>query len=133
MNKMFEIDSHNDENYWKISAWQAAIALTVEMEHTFKHHNPHFITQDTLLLATELSSQISLGFEEQSPNKSLVWLHRAKQVCTRIRTRLYLAKEMVVLNQKIVTHLIEKTREVATLLTKAIHQATHSMHKKPKS
>ncbi len=117
-----------DENYWAIRAWRSSISLSVEMEKVFINLTQHHLFDDMLKTGLEISSQIAIAFEERKHQKSIGFLVKAKHACTRLRTRLYLAKEMLILNQNMAVKLIEKTREVATMLSKAletIHQSNN--------
>jgi|GEM_PF-1255585 hypothetical protein len=109
-----------DDNYWKIAAWKAAIRLTVDIEQVFSTFSDHIISRDLIKISLNLSSHISLGFEERNHGRSVWWLRKARQLCTTIRSRLYLAKEMMVVNKDTIEKLIEQAREVATLLSKSI-------------
>lgn len=114
-----------DDNYWAIRAWRSSIDLSVEMEKVFSNFKTHHLLDDMLKIGLEISSQIAIAFEERKPSESARFLENAKHACTKLRTRLYLAKEMMVMNQNIASKLIELTHEVATLLSKAletIHQ-----------
>lgn len=109
-----------DDNYWKIAAWKAAVKLTVDIEHIFSNVSDHYLSRNLIAISLDLSSYISLGFEERDYSRSVSWLRKARQLCTTIRTRLYLAKEMMVVNENTIEKLIEQSREVATLLSKSM-------------
>ena len=117
---MNDLEQPYDDNYWKIKAWKAAVRLTVDINKIFSNFSEHYISRDLMDISLDLSSHISLGFEERSYSRSVYWLRKAKQLCTTIRTRLYLAKEMMVVNKNTVEKLIEQAREVATLLSKSM-------------
>ena len=117
---MNDLEQSYDDNYWKIEAWKAAVRLTVDIDNIFSNFSEHYLSRDLMDITMDLSSHISLGFEERSYTRSVYWLRKAKQLCTTIRTRLYLAKEMMVVNKNTVEKLIEQAREVATLLSKSI-------------
>ena len=117
---MDDIEQPYDDNYWKIKAWKAAVRLTVDIDNIFSNFSEHYLSRDLMDITLKLSSHISLCFEERSYTRSVYWLRKAKQLCTTIRTRLYLAKEMMVVNKNTVEKLIEQAREVATLLSKSI-------------
>ena len=117
---MNDIQQPYDDNYWKIEAWKAAIRLTVDIEQVFSTFSDHIISRDLIKISLNLSSHISLGFEERNHGRSVWWLRKARQLCTTIRSRLYLAKEMMVVNNDTIEKLIEQAREVATLLSKSI-------------
>lgn len=112
-----------DDNYWKIEAWKTAVSLAVDIEKIFSNFTEHYISRDLQGLALDLSSHISLGFEEQNHLRSVYWLRKAKQLCTTIRTRLYLSGEMMVVNENTIERLIEKVRKVSTLLSKSMEIA----------
>lgn len=115
-----------DDNYWKIAAWKAAVSLTVDIEQIFSNVGDHYISRNLIAISLDLSSFISLGFEERDYSLSVAWLRKARQLCTTIRTRLYLAKEMMVVNENTIEKLIEQSREVATLLSKSM-QIIHDL------
>lgn len=127
---MNDIQQPYDDNYWKIEAWKAAVRLTVDIDKIFSNFTEHYISRDLMDITLDLSSQISLGFEERNYTRSVYWLRKAKQLCTTIRTRLYLAQEMMVVNKNTVEKLIEQAREVATLLSKSIEMINSIKHKK---
>ncbi|MDZ7777507.1 MAG: hypothetical protein U5L09_18805 [Bacteroidales bacterium] len=66
-----------DDNYWKIAAWKSAIRLTVDIEQVFSTFSDHIISRDLIKISLNLSSHISLGFEERNHGRSVWWL------CTR--------------------------------------------------
>jgi len=117
---MNDIEQPYDDNYWKIEAWKAAVRLTVDIDKIFSNFNEHYVSRDLMRITLNLSSHISLGFEERNHSRSIYWLRKAKLLCTTIRSRLYLAKEMMVVNKNTIEKLIEQTREVATLLSKSM-------------
>lgn len=117
---MNDIEQPYDDNYWKIEAWKAAVRLTVDIDKIFSNFSEHYISRDLMDISLDLSSHISLGFEERSYSRSVYWLRKAKQLCTTIRSRLYVAKELMIANENTIEKLIEQAREVATLLSKSM-------------
>lgn len=117
---MNDIAQPYDDNYWKIEAWKAAVCLTVDIDKIFSNFSEHYISRDLMDITLDLSSHISLGFEEHSYARSVYWLRKARQLCTTIRSRLYVAKELMIANENTIEKLIEQAREVATLLSKSM-------------
>lgn len=113
-----------DNNYWEIKAWRASIALSMEMDKIFSNLSGHHLLDDMLKIGLEISSQIAISFEEREHQLAVKYLGKAKRSCTNLRTRLYLAKEMLLINQNLAMKLIERTREVATLIAKALEIIT---------
>ncbi|MCF8334860.1 MAG: four helix bundle protein [Bacteroidales bacterium] len=125
---MNDLEQPYDDNYWVIEAWKAAVRLTVDIDKIFSNFTDHYISRDLMTITLDLSSHISHGFEERNPTRSIGWLRKAKQLCTTIRTRLYLAREMMVVNKNTIEKLIEQAREVATLLSKSMEITKDIQH-----
>ena len=125
---MNDLEQPYDDNYWKIEAWKAAVRLTVDINKIFSNFSEHYISRDLLDITLNLSSHISLGFEEHSYARSVFWLRKARQLCTTIRSRLYVAKELMIANENTIEKLIEQAREVATLLSKSMEMTKNIKH-----
>ena len=127
---MNDIEQPYDNNYWKIEAWKAAVRLTVDIDKIFSNFSEHYISRDLMDITLNLSSHISLGFEEPSYARSVFWLRKARQLCTTIRSRLYVAKELMIANENTIEKLIEQAREVATLISKSMKMTKNIKHYK---
>ena len=109
------IEKFEDLNVWK-EGMRLAVALYKELESC----KDYGLRDQLQRSAVSIPSNIAEGYERNSNKEFIQFLYIAKGSCAELRTQIYIAREIEVLEQKTASDSVEKTQKIAAMLYKLI-------------
>jgi four helix bundle protein len=96
--------------------WQKSLELSIRV-HKVLRDEKNFSLRDQMQRASiSIASNIAEGYERNTNKDYIRFLFIAKGSCSELRTQLYLAKEITLLDKSVINSLIEDTNNVSALL-----------------
>ena len=94
--------------------------LSVELYGSLKDCKDYGLRDQIQRSAVSIPSNIAEGFERQSNKEFIRFLYIAKASCGELRTQLYIAIELGIIDKKRGEEFIERTRKISAMLFKLI-------------
>ncbi|MCQ2308535.1 MAG: four helix bundle protein [Bacteroidales bacterium] len=103
-----------------IIAWQKAILLGKNVYDAFKNSKDYGFTNQIQRAAVSVSNNIAEGFERKSNNEFKQFLYISKGSCGEVRSMIYLAKEIGLINEEKSEEIVNQTEEITKMLISLI-------------
>ena len=108
------------EKFEDLRVWQAGMDLSVQIYETLQKSKAYGLKNQMQRAAVSIPSNISEGFERNSNKEFIYFLFIAKGSCAELRTQLYLAKDLKIIDIVSSNDLIESTRKISSMLYRLI-------------
>lgn len=99
-----------------LTAWQEGLELSIEIYKSFKENKDFGFRDQIQRAAVSIPSNIAEGYERQTNKEFIQFLFIAKGSCGELRTQLYIANSMQMLDKNISEKLIDKTKKISAML-----------------
>ena len=103
-----------------LEVWKEGMRLASDVYKSLKNSKDFGLRDQMQRAAVSIPSNIAEGFERKSNKEFIQFLFIAKSSCGELRTQIYLATEIRVLEKSIGNELLEKTRKISSMLYKLI-------------
>ena len=103
-----------------LNVWKESMNLTVELFETIKNWKDFGFRDQIRRSAVSIPSNIAEGFERKSNKEFIQFLYIAKASCGELRTQLYLAIKINLIEKKRGEEFIEWSRKISSMLFKLI-------------
>ncbi|MCD4820247.1 MAG: four helix bundle protein [Candidatus Cloacimonetes bacterium] len=110
-----KIEKFEDYDVWKIS-----MRLTLNIYRNLKECRDFGLRDQMQRAAVSIPSNFSEGYKRQSNKEFIRFLYIAKGSCAELRTQLYLASELNIIEKSISNGLIKETLKISGMLTNLI-------------
>ena len=108
------------EKFEDLNVWKESMRLSVELYGSLKDCKDYGFRDQIQRSAVSIPSNIAEGFERQSNKEFIRFLYIAKASCGELRTQLYIAIELGIIDKKRGEEFIERTRKISAMLFKLI-------------
>jgi len=99
-----------------LDVWKESMRLVIDIYKSLKKCNDFGLKNQIQCSAVSIPSNISEGYERSSNKEYIQFLHIAKGSCGELRTQLYIAKEIGVLEKEKVNKFIQTTKKLSAML-----------------
>ena len=103
-----------------LKVWQEGLELSIEIYKIFKENKDFSFRDQVQRSSVSIPSNIAEGYERQTNKEFIQFLYIAKGSCGELRTQLYIAKKLQMINKTTSEILIEKTKKISAMLYKLI-------------
>ncbi len=100
--------------------WQEGLELSIEIYKKLKENRDFGFKDQIQRSAVSIPSNISEGYERQTNKEFIQFLFIAKGSCGELRTQLYIARELQMIDDNTSEILIDKTKKISAMLYKLI-------------
>ena len=104
------------QSFEDLEVWKEAMRLSIEVYNLLKDCNDFGLRGQMQRASVSIPSNIAEGFERQTNKEFMQFLYIAKGSSAELRTQLYLAIQVKVIDKKIGLELIDKTKKIASML-----------------
>jgi len=111
-----------------LEVWKEGMRLASDVYKSLKNSKDFGLRDQMQRAAVSIPSNIAEGFERKSNKEFIQFLFIAKSSCGELRTQIYLATEIRVLEKSIGNELLEKTRKISSMLYKLINTRKEKFH-----
>jgi four helix bundle protein len=108
------------EKFEDLVVWKDGVALSVEIYKALNDCKDFGFRDQIRRASVSIPSNIAEGFDRQTNKEFIQFLFIAKGSCAEVRTQIYIAKNVGILNEIICTALLEKTSKISAMLSKLI-------------
>ncbi|MFC1725993.1 four helix bundle protein [candidate division KSB1 bacterium] len=108
------------EKFEDFEVWQESVELCLEIYKCLKECKDFSLKDQMQRAAVSIPSNIAEGYERQSNKEFIRFLFIAKGSCGELRTQIYIALELNLIDKNIGEDLIEKTKRISAMLSKLI-------------
>ncbi len=108
------------ERFEDLEVWKEGVRLAVALYKQLATCKDFGLRDQLQRSAVSIPSNIAEGYERSSNKEFIQFLHIAKGSCSELRTQLYIAREVGVIEHKRVTEFLEQTRKISAMLYKLI-------------
>lgn len=115
-------------NFENLQLWQESTALVLELYQHVKDCKDLDIKDQIQSLTASIASNIDQAFERQTNQENIQFFSKALRLCTELKSQLYAAKDNYALAEGKANVMIEKTRQISSLLYKLIHYKKTVVH-----
>jgi len=105
------MDAFEDLKVWKRSSW-----LCVEVYKAFKDNRDWGFKDQITRSALSVPSNVAEGYERNSKKEYVRFLKIAKGSCGELRTQLYIAKELELVERKQLDNFLLESVEISKML-----------------
>lgn len=106
-----------------LEVWKRGCRLTVKIYEILKDCRDYGLKDQMTRSAVSIPSNIAEGAERDSVAEYIRFLHIAKGSAAELRTQVYIAQQIAVINQKTKTELVEDLKTISSML--------HALHECP--
>jgi four helix bundle protein len=114
------------ESFEDLEVWKEGMRLTVEVYNLLNECRDYGLRDQMQRAAVSVPSNIAEGFERQTNKEFAQFLYIARGSAAELRTQLYLAIQLNVIDKKVGMELIDKTKKIASMLYRLIQARKQS-------
>ena len=103
-----------------LNVWKEGMRLTRSIYSSLKHCKDFSLRDQMQRSAVSIPSNIAEGFERKSNKEFIHYLYIAKGSCAELRTQLYLATELGIIEKQNGNEFIDTTLKISSMLYKLI-------------
>lgn len=104
------------EYFEEILVWQKAKALSVEIYQSFGHSKDFGFRDQIQRASVSVMNNIAEGFERQTNKEFKQFLYISRGSCAEVRSMLYLASDLSLLNIDKLEKMTQRTVEISKML-----------------
>ncbi len=104
------------QSFEELEVWKRACNLAVEVYFTFKDSKEYGLKDQMNRAAVSIPSNIAEGSERNTNPDFIRFLHIAKGSSAELRTQLYIAEKIGILEPTKSIFLIEETKQISAML-----------------
>jgi four helix bundle protein len=108
------------EKFEDLKVWKISMNLSVMLYRDLKDCKNFGLRDQMQRASVSIPSNIAEGFDRKTNKEYIYFLHIAKGSCAELRTQIYLAKEIDVIQKKQSIEYIEITRKISAMIYKLI-------------
>lgn len=103
-----------------LEVWKKGCRLAVRMYEVLRGCRDYGLKDQMTRAAVSVSSNIAEGAERGSPREFARFIHIAKGSAAELRTQVYIARQIGILDEKVQKELIEELKIISAMLHKLI-------------
>ncbi|MEN8226413.1 MAG: four helix bundle protein [Bacteroidota bacterium] len=108
------------EKFEDLEVWKISMNLSVLIYRVFKNCRDFGLKDQVQRASVSIPSNIAEGFDRKSNKEYIYFLYIAKGSCSELRTQIYLAREVGIIEKKKAEEFIETTRKVSAMIYRLI-------------
>jgi len=101
------------QSFEDLDIWKRACRLATEVYRNLKDCRDYALKDQMTRAAVSIASNIAEGAERNSVKEYRQFLHIAKGSTAELRTQLYIANRIGLLDQKVTAELVEETKAIS--------------------
>ena len=113
---MFSEKGKTMHSFEKLTVWKRSCRLTVNLYKILKDCKDYGFKDQMTRAAVSIPSNIAEGYERRSPKEYLQFLSIAKGSSGELRTQLYIASELDIINRETALAMIKELKEISAML-----------------
>ena len=113
-------ESEKISRFEDLEVWKEGMDLAAGIYRVLKDCRDYSLRDQMQRAAVSIPSNIAEGYERNTNKDYIHFLYISKGSCSELRTQLYLAKEIEILDKEIFDELLELTRKISAMLYKLI-------------
>ena len=114
------------DSFEDLEVWKESMRLAVEVYNLLKDCRDYGLRDQMQRASVSVPSNISEGFERQTNKEFAQFLYIAKGSAAELRTQIYLAIQLNVIDKKVGMELVDKTKKIASMLYRLIQARKQS-------
>lgn len=114
------------ESFEDLEVWKEGMRLTVEVYNLLKECRDYGLRDQMQRAPVSIPSNIAEGFERQTNKEFAQFLYIARGSAAELRTQIYLATHLNVIDKKVGMELVDKTKKIASMLYRLIQARKQS-------
>lgn len=107
------------KSFENLDVWKKSCRLAVRIYEILKDSREFSLKDQMTRAAVSIPSNIAEGAERDSRQEYIRFLHIAKGSAAELRTQIYIAKEIGLLDNEIVNELIVELKHISAMLQKS--------------
>ncbi len=104
------------QSFEDLEVWQRGCRLSVDIFRVFENCRKYSLKDQIERAGLSIPSNIAEGFERGSTKDFAHFLNFSKGSCAELRTQLYIARKLTVLDRNDFERLVSETKEVSAML-----------------
>lgn len=108
------------EKFEDLQVWKEGMQLTTQIYTSLVNCNDFGLRNQMQRAAVSIPSNIAEGYERNSNKEFIQHLFISKGSCAELRTQIYLAIKIGILNESMGNELLELTKKISAMLMKLI-------------
>ncbi len=104
------------EKFEDLEIWKDSVELSIEIYDTFKDCKDYGLKDQIQRASVSIPSNIAEGYERGSNKDLLRFLYYSKGSCAELRTQIYIAHKVGIINEDLANNFIEKTNLISRKL-----------------
>ena len=113
------------QSFEDLTVWKEGMRLCVDVYALLKECRDYGFRDQIQRSSVSIPSNIAEGFERQTDKEFVQYLFIAKGSCAELRTQLYLASELKIIEKQQGLELIDRTKKLSSMLQKLITVRRH--------
>lgn len=103
-----------------LDVWRISMKLSVRIYNSLKYSKEYGLKDQIQRASVSIPSNIAEGFDRKTNKEYIYFLHIAQGSCAELRTQLYLAKELGIIQKLESEEMIENTRKISAMIHRLI-------------
>jgi four helix bundle protein len=108
------------EKFEDLQVWKEGMQLAIKIYTSLVNCDDFGLRNQMQRAAVSIPSNIAEGYERNSNKEFIQYLFISKGSCAELRTQIYLATKIGILNESIGNELLELTKRISAMLMKLI-------------
>ena len=104
------------EKYEDLDVWKESMRLATRLYKKLVNCKDYGLRNQIQRSAVSIPSNIAEGYDRSTNKEYVNFLNIAKGSCAELRTQLYIAKEINILNKNVANDFIEQTKKISAML-----------------
>ena len=104
------------EKYEDLDVWKESMRLAIKIYENLVNCKDYGLKNQIQRSAVSIPSNIAEGYDRGTNKEYINFLNIAKGSCAELRTQLYIAKEINILNKKLSNDFIKRTKKISAML-----------------
>ena len=108
------------QKFEDLNVWKESVKLSVKIYKSLKNCKDFGLRDQLQRSAVSIPSNIAEGFDRKGNKQFIQFLYIAKGSCSELRTQLYIAVEVGIIEKTLGADYIEVTKKISAMLYKLI-------------